>query len=204
MGVGASLRWLADAGLQSTLELLLAEMSTCSNDNGWFLPWSESEMAANWYSTSGMNVITEALIEADGVVSHDVMKMLRQVHDAYVNHTLLPVNLPANGGPEPVEPYAAGFDNVTSCGHGTDDHNIYFQYCFRRIQLTNRYVHVYTYHSHAYLTYTTPGAGIQRCTTTVPRRGRQWAPRRTSNSWKSCASPQNESLSPDTHVTVIR
>eukprot|EP01045_Picozoa_sp_COSAG04_P033241 COSAG04_NODE_6803_length_1252_cov_1.464007_1_plen_105_part_10 len=105
-----------------------------------------------------MNVITEALIEADGVVSHvrlphpsflwresvwlrlsgvgspslshlsvllppqrlcqfvvglrlrvpsvgaqDVMKMLRQAHDGYVNHTLLPVNLPANGGPTPVQ-----------------------------------------------------------------------------------------------------
>ena len=70
MGVGASLRWMVDAGLQSTLEKLLEEMSTCSNDDGWFLPWSKSEMAANWYSTSGMNVITEALIEADGVVSH--------------------------------------------------------------------------------------------------------------------------------------
>lgn len=75
-----------------------------------------------------MNVITEALIEADGVVSHDVMLMLRQIHDAYVNHTRLPVNLPANGGPDPVEPLAAGFDNVTNCGHGTDKHNIYFQY----------------------------------------------------------------------------
>ena len=55
------------------------------------------------------------------------MKMLRQAHDGYVNHTLLPVNLPANGGPTPVQPYAAGFDNETSCGHGTDKHNIYFQ-----------------------------------------------------------------------------
>lgn len=50
MGVGASLRWLEDVGLQSTLERLLQELATCSNDNGWFLPWSESEMAANWYA----------------------------------------------------------------------------------------------------------------------------------------------------------
>eukprot|EP01047_Picozoa_sp_COSAG01_P031969 COSAG01_NODE_2292_length_7969_cov_3.362262_8_plen_263_part_00 len=49
MGVSASLRWMEDAGLKTTLEKLLAEMQTCSNDNGWFLPWSESEMAANWY-----------------------------------------------------------------------------------------------------------------------------------------------------------
>ena len=62
------------------------------------------------------------------MVSHDVMRMLRQAHDAYVNHTLLPVNLPANGGPDPAQPYAQGFDNKTSCGHGTDKHNIYFQY----------------------------------------------------------------------------
>jgi hypothetical protein len=88
MGVGASLRWMTDAGLKTTLERLLAEMATCSNDNGWFLPWSESEMAANWYSTSGMNVITEALIEADGVVSHDVMRMLRHAHDAYLTYLL--------------------------------------------------------------------------------------------------------------------
>ena len=54
------------------------------------------------------------------VGAQDVMKMLRQAHDGYVNHTLLPVNLPANGGPTPVQPYAAGFDNETSCGHGTD------------------------------------------------------------------------------------
>ena len=128
MGVAASLRWMEDAGLKTTLETLLSEMTTCSNDNGWFLPWSEDEMAANWYSTSGMNVITEALIEAEGVVSNDVMKMLRETHDAYVNHTLLPVNLPANGGPNPVEPLASGFDNVTHCGHGTTAHNIYFQY----------------------------------------------------------------------------
>jgi hypothetical protein len=85
-------------------------------------------MALSRYSTSGMNVITEALIEADGVVSHDVMTMLRQAHDAYVNHTLLPVNLPANGGPTPAQSFAVGFDNKTHCGHGTDKHNIYFQY----------------------------------------------------------------------------
>ena len=36
---------MEDAGLKSTLEKLLAEMSACSSENGWFLPWSESEMA---------------------------------------------------------------------------------------------------------------------------------------------------------------
>ena len=66
-------------------------------------------------------------LRVPSVGAQDVMKMLRQAHDGYVNHTLLPVNLPANGGPTPVQPYAAGFDNETSCGHGTDKHNIYFQ-----------------------------------------------------------------------------
>eukprot|EP01051_Picozoa_sp_SAG22_P021133 SAG22_NODE_4546_length_1238_cov_2.091308_2_plen_54_part_01 len=54
MGAAASLRWLEDAGLKRTLEELLREMASCGGaDDGWFLPWEEDEMAANWYSTSG-------------------------------------------------------------------------------------------------------------------------------------------------------
>ena len=132
MGAGSYLQWAEDAELRAGVERVVGGIREYQdNETGWVWAWKESDMmdAADNLPDYCAGWVTRGLIDASAAGVPDALQLARDSISLFNNHSSLPWILPQNGGPSPVSPYPAGFNNVTDGGYGQNSgHMIYIEY----------------------------------------------------------------------------
>ena len=132
MGAGSALQWTEEPALRAGVQAVVAGIRSFQDKaTGWLWAWQESDIQDNAdnmpdYCASWM---TRGLLDADAAGIPDALQLARESISLFNNHSLLPWILPQNGGPDPVQPFPSGFNNVTSGGYGQKaGHMIYIEY----------------------------------------------------------------------------
>ena len=129
MGAGSALQWTEDPLLRQNAETIVAGMKSYADPHtGWLWAFPESDIWADNLPDYCAGWMTRGLLDAHAAGVSGAIEAARQALNVFTNHTKLPWFLPPNGGPHPVQPYPAGFNNVTSGGYGqATGHMIYIQ-----------------------------------------------------------------------------
>ena len=132
MGAGSALQWTEDAQLREGVESVVAGIRHFQDpSSGWLWAWDEQDMVDNADNMPDYcaSWVTRGLLDAARAGVPDALQLARDSISLFNNHTSLPWILPQNGGPNPVLPYPASFNNVTSGGYGQKaGHMIYIEY----------------------------------------------------------------------------
>ena len=130
MGAGGALRWLAnDTQLRANVETVVAGIAGYAQPNGWVWAFNETDIGADNLPDYCASWVTRGLLDAHSGGVPGALDLARTSISHFNNHSDLPFFLPQNGGPNPVQPFPAGFNNVTSGGYGQPyGHMIYIEW----------------------------------------------------------------------------
>jgi hypothetical protein len=119
MGAGGALRFVDDAELRANVQQVVDGIAGyADNVTGWLWAFDEDDIWADNLPDYCAGWVTRGLIDADGAGINGSLALARQSISLFNNHTRLPWFLPQNGGPNPVQPYPSGFNNVSNGGYG--------------------------------------------------------------------------------------
>lgn len=129
MGAGGALRWIDDLELRTNVQTVVNGIRAYAEPDGWLWAFNETNIGYDNLPDYCASWVTRGLLDAAGAGVEGALDLARQSVSTFNNHSSLPFFLPPNGGPHPVQPYPAGFNNVTSGGYGQPSgHMIYIQY----------------------------------------------------------------------------
>lgn len=132
MGAGGALQWTEDALLRANVNTVVAGIRKFQDPTtGWLWAWEESDMMDNADNLPDYcaSWVTRGLLNAARAGVPDALQLARDSISLFNNHSSLPWILPQNGGPNPVQPFPSGFNNVTDGGYGQKSgHMIYIEY----------------------------------------------------------------------------
>ena len=129
MGAGNAIRWTNDTLLRANAEAIVAGITEYAQPNGWAWAFNESDITQDNSPDYCAAWVTRGLLDAHGAGVPGALDTARATVSLFNNHSLLPLILPPNGGPNPVQPYPSGFNNVTDGGYGqASGHMIYIEY----------------------------------------------------------------------------
>ncbi len=118
MGVGGALRWMDDAALSAAAATVVEGIAQYAMPDGWLWAFNESDIGADNLPDYCASWVTRGLLDVAGAGIPGALALARQSIDTFNNHSSLPFFLPPNGGPNPVQPFPSGFNNVSSGGYG--------------------------------------------------------------------------------------
>jgi hypothetical protein len=131
MGAGSALQWTESPALRASVAAVVAGIRQFQDPaTGWLWAWKESDMVDNADNMPDYCAgwVTRGLLDAAGAGVPDALALARDSISLFNNHTSLPWILPQNGGPNPVQPFPSGFNNVTDGGYGQKaGHMIYIE-----------------------------------------------------------------------------
>lgn len=130
MGAGNALRWAAnETQLMTNLQTVINGIQAYQAPDGWLWAFNESDIITDNLPDYCAAWVTRGLLDSYVAGVDQALDLARQSSSTFNNHSSLPFILPQNGGPNPVQPYPAGFDNVTHGGYGqASGHMIYIEY----------------------------------------------------------------------------
>lgn len=130
MGAGSYLQWASDPALAARVQRVVDGIGALQDpDSGWLWAFKETDIDADNLPDYCASWVTRGLLDAHRGGAAGALALARQQVSLFNNHSRLAFFLPQNGGPDPVQPYPAGFNNVTVGGYGQDrGHMIYIEY----------------------------------------------------------------------------
>ena len=129
MGAGSYLQWSEDDTLRARLQSVVDGIIAYQEPNGWMFAFNESDIGTDNLPDYCKSWVMRGLIDASNAGIKGALDIGRSGLSYFNNHSQLAFFLPQNGGPNPVQPYPAGFDNTTHGGYGQPSgHMIYIEY----------------------------------------------------------------------------
>lgn len=129
MGAGSYLQWAKDDTLRARVQSVVDGITSYQEPNGWMFAFNESDIGTDNLPDYCKSWLMRGLIDASNAGINGALDIGRSGLSYFNNHSQLAFFLPQNGGPNPVEPYPAGFDNKTHGGYGQPSgHMIYIEY----------------------------------------------------------------------------
>ena len=130
MGAGNAIRWApAETALRAAAAQVVEGIKGYAQPNGWAWAFNESEITFDNLPDYCASWVVRGLLDAHGAGLPGALDTARATVSLFNNHSQLPFMLPQNGGPDPVQPFPSGFNNVTDGGYGqASGHMIYIEY----------------------------------------------------------------------------
>ena len=129
MGAGSYLQWATDPTLQAAVQQVVDGIVELQEPNGWVFAFNETNIDSDNLPDYCSSWVTRGLVDAARGGAAGALQISRQAISIFNNHSRLAWFLPQNGGPNPVQPFPSGFNNVTSGGLGNGPgHMIYIEY----------------------------------------------------------------------------
>ena len=128
MGAGSYLQWAEDPVIEARVQQVVDGIVALQEPDGWTLAFDEDLIDTDNLPDYCASWVARGLIDADAGGIAGALNISRQQLSLFANHSQLAYFLPPNGGPNPVQPFPAGFNNVTNGGYGQPaGHMIYIQ-----------------------------------------------------------------------------
>ena len=118
MGAGSYLQWARDDVLAARVQQVVDGIKALQEPDGWLWAFNESDIWSDNLPDYCAGWVTRGLLDADRGGAAGAYDLARQQISIFNNHSALAHFLPPNGGPNPVQPFPSGFNNVTNGGYG--------------------------------------------------------------------------------------
>ena len=129
LGAGSYLQHKDDPVLAARVQQVVDGIAQLQEADGWIWAFNETDISADNLPDYCAGWVTRGLLDADRGGASGAYALARQQISIFNNHSALAHFLPPNGGPNPVQPFPSGFNNVTNGGYGNGPgHMIYIQY----------------------------------------------------------------------------